>query len=159
MSVVDDRGAPVPFAPGWFRAADQLDSVWTADDRGVAELRLVPGASVPLGLGAPSDPWPGGTLVSPEGQLTAALTLVAPPTGAIEVQVVDASGSPVPEADVTTDDGLSGKSDWNGLCVFPCARAGARRVHAAAPGIGRGNHAWTLAPGARDTIVVALRAR
>ena len=159
VTVVDDRGAPVPFAPGWLRSAGQLDSVWTADDRGAAELRLVPGESVPVGLGAPSDPWPGGTRFSPKGQATAELTLVAPPTGAIEVRVVDASGAPVPEADVTTDDGLSGKSDWNGVCVFPCARAGARRVHAAAPGIGRGNHVWTLAPGARDSVVVALRAR
>jgi len=162
--VVGELGAPVPHAPGWVRRPDGSVAIWVADAQGEAAVTAplqggVPGSALRVGLGPPGAPWPGSATLEAAAQVSPAVTLVAPATGAVEVRVLDAAGNPVPQVTVTTDDGLSARTDWDGRCAFPCLQAGQRRLHASAEGLGRSNHAWRLAPGAKDSVGLVLRAR
>ncbi len=158
--MTDAAGDGVAGVPGWFvcasGASEPRAGTFVSDVHGEFRLVGLPPGAARFGLGPEGAPWDGEARVELAAAEERLPPFVAPPLGAATVRVVDEASNAVAGAEVTLDDGTSAVTDAEGRCELPALRAGLRRVHAAAAGLGRGNHAWRLAAGERAEVTVRL---
>lgn len=132
----------------------------TSGPDGLVQLDGVAPGSYRLELGPHAEPFVPARCVTVEAPLTRLGELVVPPDASLEIRVLDALGTPVPDVSLECVGYPVGRalarSDQDGAARFDGLVPGAGRVFARDPRLGRGNAPFELVAGMRGRVELHL---